>query len=111
MGAPDQATPSHARRAALCDTLDQLARLQGLKTDVLTAAGFDELLDQAHSTNQILDQAHRLQYDLIEAFDMLLTMLDADPEKPLRAAGLMCLLTPLVEKLRSSVSTINAALH
>lgn len=111
MDATHQGNPASTRRAALCDTLDQLTRLQGLKADVLTAAGFDELLDQAHSTNQILDQAHRQQYDLVEAFDMLLTMLDADPEKPLRAAGLMCLLTPLVDKLRSSVSTINAALH
>lgn len=108
MGAPDQAfTP----RAALRDTLDQLARLQGLKTDVLTAAGFDELLERARATHKILDHAQRDQLELVEAFELLLTMLDASPEKPLRAHGMKHLLAPLIEKLDRSVSTINAALH
>jgi hypothetical protein len=111
MGAPDQANSPRARRVTLTDTLDRLDRLRGLKADVLTAVGMEELLDGARATHDALDEAQRELIELVSAYEMLLVMLDASQEEPLRADGLKHLMRPLVGKLHDLAFSINEAIH
>lgn len=108
MGANQHCTSTRSRCASLQDIVDQL---QGLEGCTLNGADFIGLTTDALHMHACLRRINRQQLELLEALEMMLTMLGADPDQLLRSAGVMHLLVPLVEKLSSSIGVLNAAIH
>ena len=110
MGANSHPASPHARRMALHDILEQSMCMQRPGTEVLHKAA-PECLRECIQESQIrLKEAHQQQLELLEAFEMLLAMLNMVPETQLRSIGILCLLNPLIERLRVSVCVFNAEL-
>ena len=96
---------------ALHDILEQLIRMPGLQAEPLKKSNLACLKKDAGEAQTQLKALHRQQLEVLEAFEALLAMLNMAPETPLRSIGMMCLLIPLVERLRNSVCTFNSTVY
>ena len=84
--------------AHLYNLKTRLSRLQGLNSDVLKAAGFDDMLTELDAIAANVDQLRDVISDLAgldDAIALLLGLLQAAEDKPLHSASLMHLLQPL----------------
>ncbi|MXR38035.1 hypothetical protein [Craterilacuibacter sinensis] len=76
----------------------RMERLRGMDSDVLKAAGFDEMLDELQAVTTNLNTLRAVVSDVAgidEAIELLLGLLQSAEDKPLHAASLMYLLQPL----------------
>lgn len=76
----------------------RMERLRGLDSDVLKAAGFDDMLDELKAVAANLATLREVVSDVAgidEAIELLLGLLHAAEDKPLHAASLKHLLEPL----------------
>lgn len=111
MGANSHPAAVHARCTTLDSIISLLTRMRtsAAKAD-LNEDEIDHLIEDAHQIQACLREASRQQLELLEALEVLLTMLDTAAEKPMRSGSLMCLLAPLVEKLSDSAGAFNSAI-
>ncbi|GGY03944.1 hypothetical protein [Paludibacterium paludis] len=85
----------------LCHLLNvqtRMERLRGLDSDVLRAAGFDEMLDELQAVASNLSTLRDVVSEVAgidEAIALLLGLLQSAEDKPLHAASLKHLLEPL----------------
>ena len=111
MGANSHSSLQSDRCVALHDILEQLIRLPGRQAEPLKKADLACLTKDAQAAQTQLKALHLQQLEVLEAFEALLAMLNMAPETPLRSTGMMCLLSPLVERLRISVYAFNSTAY
>lgn len=107
MGESGQSNSGRVLRLGIPEILDQLDRL--LEVQAGDAA---EWVEWGRHARQSLTAACRQQLEAVEALEVILALLSADPENRVRSGGMVCLLRPLVVKLgaarQSSTGRIQA---
>lgn len=87
----------------------RLARLQDIDSDVLKAAGFDDMLTELDAIAANVDQLRGVVADLAgldDALHLLLLLLHRAEDEPLGAMGLKNLLEPLCGGLRQQTERL-----
>lgn len=89
--------------AHLMNLQARMERLRGLDSDVLKAAGFDDMLDELQGVTANVTALRSVICDVAgidDAIELLLGLLQTAEDKPLPSAGLKHLLEPLHGSLR-----------
>lgn len=94
MGGSDQSNPGRVLRLGIPDILDQLDRLLEMQ-----AVDVRAWVEWGRGARAGLAGAYRQQLEVLEALEVILDLLEGDPENRVRSGGMVCLLGPLVEKL------------
>lgn len=87
----------------------RMERLRGLDSDVLKAAGFDDMLTELAAVVATMDQLRDVRanlYGLDDALHLLLLLLHRAEDEPLGAMGLKNLLEPLCGGLRQQTERL-----
>lgn len=108
MGVNQNSRGTNARCVPLHDVVGQYIRMRQQGIGQMSDPSLDCLAKAAQITQASLTEAYQQQLESLEAFEMLLTILAAAPEKQLRSGGLMYLLAPLVKKLGTSVGIFSS---
>ncbi len=94
MDESDQSNPGRVLRQGIPDILDELDRLLGMQAGDVRA-----WVEWGRGARVGFEGAYRRQLEVLEALEVILALLSADPENLVRSGGMMRLLGPLVEKL------------
>ncbi len=94
MDESDQSNPGRVLRQGIPDILDELDRLLGMQAGDACA-----WVEWGRTARVDLAGAYRRQLEVLEALEVILALLSADPENRVSSGGMVCLLGPLVVKL------------
>ncbi len=97
MGESGQSNPGRVLRLGIPDIFDQLDRLLEVQ-----AVDGHAWVEWGRGARAGLAGAYRQQLEALEALEVLLALLGGDPENRVRAGAMVCLLGPLLEKLRTA---------
>jgi hypothetical protein len=100
----DQSNSGRVLRLGIPDVLDELDRLLEMQTvDAPT------WVEWGCHARQGLTAACRQQFEVVEALELILTLLGIDPENRVRSGEMVCMLRPLVEKLGAACQGTRAS--
>ncbi len=97
MDESDQSNSGRVLRLGIPDILDELDRLLEVQ-----AVDADAWVEWGRGARAALTLVCRRQMEVVEALEVILVLLSADPENRVRAGGIVCMLGPLAEKLEAS---------